>query len=299
MQLIKNFANYVLQSRKNAILAAIASRLIPFVNGISPAIPCLVVLRKGPKEGGLVMLWSMLPIVLVLWFSTIRSPQSLSPVLWIYSIVGTALLPYLLAIILRKTASWSVVMQTATILSVVAIVLIHLIVPDIQALWLKQNVLPKNILTSVDKVQITWIVKFATGIQAAALIMTTLIQLLIARGIQASVFNPGQLRPELLSIRLDKTVVLLALSLILAAAFNITFAQDCLPPILLMFGLASVSLLHASMTLWKLKPIWFSVAYLFIIVSFLYFQFLILLLIALTCLDSFFNIRLYLSTKFQ
>lgn len=299
MQLIKNFANYVLQSRKNAVLAAIVSRLIPFINGISPAIPCLVVLRKGAKEGGLVMLWSMLPIILVLWFSATRSPQFLSPILWIYSIVGTALLPYLLALILRKTASWSAVIQTATILSVIAIVLIHLIMPDIQALWLKQNIFPKNILTSVDKLQVSWIIKFATGIQATALIITTLVELLIARSIQASVFNPGQLRPELLGIRLDKTVVFLALSLVLAAAFNINFAQDCLPPILLMFWLASVSLLHASMTLWKLKTIWFSVVYLFILISFLYFQFLILILIALTCLDSFFNIRLYLSTKFQ
>jgi hypothetical protein len=231
-----------MRGRLQAIVAGLIFAVIPLLGWVSNVIISLVTLRKGAKEGIIVLLWVILPAVLIAGLG--------NPWIALYDIVGGSLFGYLLACILRQTQSWKRVLEVGMIVGLIVVLLAHLLIPDVRAWWLNQlshyAVLLKdqvNLIVSTDRLE--FFAKFATGFQVAFLWLGVLINLVLARGLQSMLYNPSQLRPELEAVHLQKWDALILLAVLIASLQKISWAQDALPIVLLAFILAGLSVVHA------------------------------------------------------
>ncbi|MES2999041.1 MAG: hypothetical protein V4700_07000 [Pseudomonadota bacterium] len=283
---LHRWAIYVMRGRQQAIIVGLLFTIVPLLGWVSNVIISLVTLRKGPKEGAIVLLWIILPVVVV---ASLANP-------WIalYNIVGGSLFAYLLALILRQTQSWKKVLEVGMFLGLLVVLLVHLLVPDVQAFWVKQVahyalMIKTQFNFSINTDQLQFFTKFATGFQIVFLSLGGFINLILARGLQSMLYNPGRLRPELEAIRLSSWDALVFLVIAVASVQKFATAQDILPVVLLPFMLAGLSVIHA---LARLKngffKGWFLLFYGLLIV---FFPYLAALLIVVAIMDSYLDFR--------
>lgn len=283
---LQRCASYVMRGRQQAIIIGLLFTMVPLLGWVSNVIIALVTLRKGAKEGGIVLLWVILPVVVIAALA--------NPWIALYNIIGGSLLGFLLALILRQTQSWRKVLEAVMLLGLLAVLLVHLIRPDINAVWLKQlghyAVLLKNQLNvAVNTEQLQHFTQFATGFQVAFLLLGVLINLMLARGLQSMLYNPSRLSPELEAVRLSKWDGVVLLVIAVASFQEIALAQDALPVVLLTFLLAGLSVLHAVIR--KRNGFfkgWFLVFYFLLIV---FFPYMAALLVLVALADSYLDFR--------
>lgn len=279
-------ASYVMRGRQQAIIIGLLFTMLPLLGWVSNVIIALVTLRKGAKEGGIVLLWVILPVVVIAALG--------NPWIALYNIVGGSLFSFLLALILRQTQSWQKVLEAGMWLGLLVVFVVHLVRPDINAVWLKQlghyAVLLKDQLNfTVNTDQLQFFTKFATGFQVAFLWLGVLINLMLARGLQSMLYNPGRLSPELEAVRLSKWDGLVLLVIVVASLQKIAMAQDALPVVLLTFLLAGLSVLHAVIRRRNgFFKGWFLVFYCLLIV---FFPYIAALLVLVALADSYLDFR--------
>jgi hypothetical protein len=105
---------------------------------------------------------------------------------------------------------------------------------------------------SKDEVE-KWLNSFAaimTGVVAATLLLTAMINLSLARWWQALLFNPGGFRQEFHSLRLDWRVAaailpVAVMSSLLSEGPVQGFAQDAMVLVMALFSVPGLALLHA------------------------------------------------------
>ena len=274
-------ASYIMRGRQQAVIVGLLFTVVPLLGWVSNVIIALVTLRKGAKEGAIVLLWVILPVVVVAGLG--------NPWIALYNIVGGSLFAYLLALVLRQTQSWRKVLEVGMLVGLLAVLLVHLLIPNVGALWTKQlghyAVLIKDQLNfTVNTEQFQSFVKFATGFQVAFLWLGALINLGLARGLQSMLYNPGQLCPELEAVRLSKWDGFAFLLIAIASLQKLALAQDALPVVLLAFILAGLSVLHAVMRLRNgFFKGWFLVVYGLLIV---FFPYMAALLVVIALVDT-------------
>ncbi|MDQ8039115.1 MAG: hypothetical protein REH83_01780 [Rickettsiella sp.] len=235
-------ASYVMRGRQQAVIVGLLFTILPLFGWVSNVIISLVTLRKGAKEGAIVLLWIILPVVVIAGLG--------NPWIALYNIVGGSLFGYLLALVLRQTQSWVKVLEVGMFLGLLAVLLVHLVIPDVNALWVKQLAhyalfVKKQFDFTVNVDQLRFFTKFASGFQIAFLWLGVLINLVLARGLQSMLYNPGQLRPELEAVRLNKLDASILLLIVVASLQKFALAQDALLVVILAFFLAGLSVLHA------------------------------------------------------
>lgn len=279
-------ASYVMRGRQQAIIIGLLFTMLPLLGWVSNVIIALVTLRKGAKEGGIVLLWVILPVVVIAALG--------NPWIALYNIVGGSLFGFLLALILRQTQSWQKVLEAGMLLGLLAVLVVHLIRPDINAVWLTQlghyaALLKDQLNFSVNTEQLQFFTKFATGFQVAFLWLGVLINLMLARGLQSMLYNPGRLSPELEAVRLSKWDGLVLLVIVVASLQKIAMAQDALPVVLLTFLLAGLSVLHAVIRLRNgFFKGWFLVFYCLLVG---FFPYIAALLVLVALADSYLDFR--------
>ena len=291
-QAIKNFGEYVLSSQKKAITIALIASLIPFCAWLGIIIMVLVTLRKGPKEGFILLLWSSLPSVVV---SYIYQPVMM---LWINTL-GVYCLTWGLAVFLRRTHSWSRLFDGLLWLSIAVVACAHAWFADLPQVWAHLLIESYSRMTvfmqwSMDKKEAAYyanmMAPYFTGIQLATLSVGNLLNIAFARWMQALMFNPGGLRKELYQLRFAWWQVPLVLLLVcLAEMLKWPFALDSLPIIGTLFLLAGLSVVHSIVHRAQLPTVYLGGLYLLL---FVLFRYMALLLIVIAMLDSVYNIRL-------
>ena len=97
---MRGLAEYVMLGRRQAIIIVLLCGFFPLLYFFSAATVALVALRKGQREGLLILLWALLPAGL-LWAMGDTSP--------VFLLLGT----YVLALVLRNTLSWQLVLLLA------------------------------------------------------------------------------------------------------------------------------------------------------------------------------------------
>lgn len=279
-------ASYVMRGRQQAVIVGLLFTIIPLLGWVSNVIISLVTLRKGVKEGAIVLLWIILPVVVIAGLG--------NPWIALYNIIGGSLFGYLLALILRQTQSWQKVLQSGMLLGLLAVLLVHLVVPHVSVLWEKQLshyalLIKDQFNFTVNTTQLQFFTKFATGFQVAFLWLGVLINLALARGLQSMLYNPGQFRPELEIIRLSKWDALVLLVIAVASFQGIALAQDALPVVILTFLLAGLSVLHAVIRLRNgFFKGWFLIFYCLLAV---FFPYVAALLVVIALADSVLDFR--------
>lgn len=283
--ILHRFAAYVMRGRREAVIVGLLFTILPLLGWVSNVIVSLVTLRKGAKEGAIVLLWVILPAVVVASLG--------NRLIILYGIIGGSLFTYLLAVTLRQTQHWKTVLTVSLLLGLFALIGLHLWIPHINEVWLNQfnhyAVWVKkqfNVVVNAEHLQL--FSKFATGFQIAFVSLSVLINLVFARGLQSMLYNPGQLRPELKAVRLSLWEVFLLLAVALLSFLKIGWAQDALSIVVLIFALAGLSIFHAIADLKTVAKKWI---FLFYCVLVVFFPYVLVVLVLLAAIDSVINLR--------
>lgn len=302
---LQRFTNYILRHRWQAVALAFVSTFIPVLGILGILIAALVTLCKGVVEGAILCVAATLPYFISFYVS--GSHDTTVPLV-VIAAVGVAVLSNVLtwvfAVMLRKHATWTTILQVAALLGVLAISVVHLIYPGVSDWWgnelqsyYTQAKNATGFLTSgtpgatdiqLETINVTK--TYATGLMVAAILFNAVLQLIVARWWQAIVFKPGSLRRELHGIRLSQLAgILFVISLVFYYLGN-SVVLDIMPVLFMLFGTAGLSVIHYFFGLLRSPSVWFwlSVLYVTLILSFPMSLFLVSFI---ALLDIWFDVR--------
>lgn len=273
---MRAFAELVMRGRREATLICLACAILPLVHWFGSAVVGLVALRKGPLEGGLLVMWASLP--LIAWYGM---GQDASPLLVLF---GT----FALALVLRTTMSWELTLAATVVVSGLIGLLFELLSGDALSMLVEWYV---EIMNSgagdpIDAGEARqWLVGFFAMGQAFAIVLA----LLLARWWQSLLYNPGGFKKEFQGLRLSPRLSL-GLMAVIAICFAIgdsMFAR-WIPLLTVPMALASIALVHWIVNEKKMSGSWLVTFYLAL---FLLFQLVYPILASLALMDSWMNLR--------
>jgi hypothetical protein len=232
-----------MSGRRQAVTVALLFGLIPMLNVLSGAIVALVTLRKGLKEGLLVMLWALLPAALQ-WKIGDTEP--------VFMVLGVTLL----ATVLRHTQSWPKTLLAATVLGVLlqlSLVVQQDYVANVQRVIEQLMAGGQNLQIATDgqTTQATpeQVAEFWLDFYGVGHMMVITGCLLLGRAWQAMLYNPGGFRQEFHNLRMDPKLMAVWFALVLGGMLGLPLLADwmlvfCVVPALV--GLAVVHHVVAS-----------------------------------------------------
>ena len=246
------FGQFIMYSRRHALCMALLFGALPLMGWLAAVIVGLVTLRHGPKEGLLVMVGAILPDIIWIMLGA-------NNVLF-YDVLAGAIFVWLTASGLRRYNSWQWVLQTTALVGVLGVIGVHLWVPDVQNYWLQhyQGYAQQLIKAAEDQPallemaqslknsdNLVILASMTTGIVVALAFLLGIINLVLARVWQASLFNAGGFRQEFLRLRLTRTAALVVCITLIAALLKINMIRDLLPVLMFPFIIAGLALIHS------------------------------------------------------
>lgn len=272
---LKRFTHYLLKHPWQTLTLIFVLAFVPLLGVVAIILAALITLLKGVLEGALATIAATLPYILVFLFYANGNPDI---PMHIWASLGVAvlsnLLTWIFAIMLYRGSSWSAMLQIAALIGVFAISLLHYAYPQISDWWgtqlqayynqakaLASAANPSSFISTttpdVQTESINATKEFATGFMAAAILANALMQLIVARWWQASVFNPGSLRRELHNIRLTPLAGALFLACMIFSYFGNSVIFDIMPVVYLLFFVAGLSIIHYFFGLMNTQTAWF------------------------------------------
>ena len=254
---MRALATYIMRGPVQAVLVTTALALVSLipvlgmVSVLSGAAVALVTLRHGARQGLMVLLGASLLASIFMYsvFGTMILGLMFALLLW---------LPLLcLALVLRSSSSWSMVLDAAAALGVTGITLFYLLIGDPLQFW--QMALGKmlELMNSQDGMaemgqieqQIPMIAEWMTGMLAAALVMGLVLSMMLARWWQALLFNPDGFQQEFYGLRQSKIAALTVLVILLFSLFDLgvisNLAGDIMITVVVVYSIVGLALIHA------------------------------------------------------
>lgn len=268
---MRGLAEFVMKGRKQAIIAVLLLGLIPLVNLLSPVVVGLVVLRRGLKEAGQVLVWAILPIG---GWAVAGDPVPLIMLLGITGLAG----------LLRSTESWEFTLLAAMAVGVcieiylrVQPAVLDLIFVQMQP-YFQQNAIQGEQLVALRDVM--------TSFMGAIYMFLSIVLLMLARWMQAALFNPGGFRKEFHALRIEQKVGLLLVGCMMLANFELLIPQSWMLYLVLPLIFSGLALIHAVVAAKKLSSLWLAVLYALIVLPLI-----ANLVVLLALLDSWYDFR--------
>jgi hypothetical protein len=297
--LFKAIASYAMQGRwkaaaTTAVLSALAI-IFPPLNYLSSGVISLTTLRMGPREGVRVILATLVVFALLAGF--------LVGQLWVAGLVLlTSWLPvYLVTLVLGYTRSFALSLLTASGLGILVVLLMHVFIPDTAAWWqqmlrpfidnLSQQ--PSWQLNAAQTEQVSIRLSgLMTGLVAAGVCLNAILGIIIGRAWQSQLYNPGAFGTEFKQLRLGKapaifTAVLMALALTTFGRY-VPWLMDCLPVMLVVFGIQGLAIVHAIVTIKQKSKAWLITIYVLLVIML---PQMVMILASLGVIDQWFNLR--------
>ena len=276
-----------MRGRAQACAVAFLGNLFPL---ISPATVGLVSLRKGSKEGLVVLLWAALPLIASYFFGQGSGLLAL--------ISGFSLLVTLVAAaVLSATSSWQWTILTSMLMATVVTLLIGLLLGvDIDLLIDRLSAMFAEIAAqqSSEIEPLAASRPLVLGASALMLVLSTVVCLAVSRWWQAMLYNPGGFGEEFRQLRLDMRVAGLSVGVFVLVLYLPTeyrfWADLMLVPLLL----SGVSLMHYAVNVAALGSSWLVFMYIGLVVSG---PVIGGLLVGLGLADSLMNLRLRLTAN--
>ncbi len=254
---MRALATYIMRGPVQALLVTAALALVSLipvlgmVSVLSGATVALVTLRHGAKQGFMVLLGASLitSIFMYFIFGTMVLGGMFALLLW---------LPLLgLALVLRSSRSWSMVLDAAAAMGVAGITLFYLLIGDPLQFW--QMALGKmlELMGSQDGMaemvqieqQIPAMAKWMTGMLAAALVMGLVLSMMLARWWQSLLFNPGGFQQEFYGLRQSKIAAFAVLLVLTFSLFDFgvisDFSGDIMITVVVVYSIVGLALIHA------------------------------------------------------
>lgn len=284
----------LLENNRHAMLYAVLLAVIPYTTWLSLAVIALVTLRKGWREGAMLLMPVMTAFLAC---SLAAAPVKLA-------IINTllAFLPcYLAACVLSMSASWRAVAGVFFLLLLISAMLFQVVMPEFitaqyQYLYAAMNelnpdVLPKALANIHGSNQLV-LANYLFGLQLASLVLTAALPLTLARSVQSQLYYPGGYLQEMHSLRGNRIGFLLLVVMFIAASQGKLIAMNMLPLLVMYFLSAGLSLSFYAFAGRKIRG-----ASLILIAPLILVPFIMLpVYVILGSLDSLFNLRFYLPT---
>ncbi len=287
-------ASFILKGPSQAALVAASMAIlgiaVPPAAWVSAAAIVLVTLVNGPKNGLITTALSSLGagIFAYLIFS--------SPQVALVFVLLAWLPAWVIASILRQTVSLAYSLQVLTVISLLAVVIIYQLAPNIGEHWRE----PLDIMVaqlaeqsedfSLAELKRTedWVITFLPGLFVGSVMFGTMLSLFLARWWQAIFYNPGGFGKEFQSINLGKFSALCAMAILLIAmAVGNVFSVALVTVVFVLYAVQALSLLHAVIKIRQVNTAWLFAIYLIIF----FIPQVLLLLILLSFADPWLGIR--------
>jgi len=254
---MRALATYIMRGPVQAVLVTTALALVSLipvlgmVSVLSGAAVALVTLRHGARQGLVVLLGASLLASIFMYsvFGTMILGLMFALLLW---------LPLLcLALVLRSSSSWSMVLDAAAALGVAGITLFYLLVGDPLQFWQMALGTMLELMNSQDGMadlgqieqQIPVIAEWMTGMLAAALVMGLVLSMMLARWWQALLFNPDGFQQEFYGLRQSKIAALTVSVILLFSLFDLgvisNLAGDIMITVVVVYSIVGLALIHA------------------------------------------------------
>ena len=300
---MSSLAAFTMKGRSQAVLVisafTILSWMLSLASLLAAAAVALPTLRRGASEGGVLMMAALLVVVLagMAILGNVWQAGGYALAMWVPA--------WVMAIILRETASLSTTVLSAMGLGLVIVMGFYLVIPDPTEFW--QSTLQESVKPLLEQrgaaagepllaQSLEMFSHYATGAIAAGSVMTVLFSLLLARWWQAGLFNPGGFRAEFLQLRLPMMASGLFMALVLMASIGggvASIATNLLFPVTIGFLFAGFSVVHAVCAGSPSGRYWLIGLYL----ALMFMAPIILLILLVGITDPWLNWRLRLATK--
>ncbi len=250
-------AKYIMRGPVQALLVTATLALVSLipvlgmVSVLSGAAVALVTLRHGAKQGLMVLLGASLVTSIFMYFvfGTMVLGLMFALLLW---------LPLLgLALVLRSSRSWSMVLDAAAAIGITGIALFYLFVGDPLKFWLMtlgkvlEFLSAQGGMTEMDKIapQIPIMAEWITGMLAAALVMGLVLSMMLARWWQSLLFNSWGFQQEFYGLRQSKMAAFTVLLILTFSLFDLgvlsNFAGDIMITVVVVYSIVGLALIHA------------------------------------------------------
>lgn len=272
-------------SRLRAVFVAVMGLPLPLV---SQATVCLVTLRKGPQEGGFILLWSLLPILAVVIAGGGDLLMTATGAALVVGVIGANLL--------RTTISWPAALMGSAGVATAISLLIGMIAGDevvntseqlAGMIAEMQSSLPEDQRMAAPQAG------FIIGLIGYLIMMNSVMCLLLARWWQSLLYNPGGFQQEFHQLRLNPWSTIVCLAATMYCHFRggdyQTWALVFQMPLLI----AGVAIVHWQVKRSELGGGWLAAFYLALVL----FSPLQLLLVGLAAMDTWIDIRARLASK--
>lgn len=268
---MRALAKFVMIGRKQAFLAVLLLGLVPLANFLNPVIVGLVMLRKGTREAAYVLAWAILPVGA---WAMIGDPV---PLIMLIGISG-------LAYLLRETESWEFTLLAAIAIGV-CVEFYHRLQPAVlDAVF--QQLDAYLAVNSVQEFQPEQFREVLTSFIGAVYMFLAIVLLMLARWMQAALYNPGGFRKEFHGLRIERKAALLLLGLMLLANLGVLVPPSWVLYLILPLMFSGLALIHSVVAWKKLSTMWLTALY-----AFLMLPVVAQLLVLLALIDSWYNFR--------
>ncbi|MCJ8297654.1 MAG: hypothetical protein MJK13_01800 [Pseudomonadales bacterium] len=272
-------AEFILKGRTQAIVVAAVAALLPLLFWLSAAAVCLVTLRKGATEGGIILVGALVPAIM--W----SRQGDLTPII---VILGS----YILATVLRNTVSWQRTIQASLLLAVIA----GLVQQQLNGDVLEQVVIAaqKMMMQASPEMSASlstdsqWLLQATLGAFDALHFAMMLSSLFLARWWQSKLYNPGGLQQEFHQLRFSPLFALSLLAITVIATSGEGEFIRWVPLLVSPLIIAGLALAHGSVAKRSLGRSWIIALYIAVI---LLQSYVITVLVILAAIDTLVDIR--------
>lgn len=273
---MRAIAEFAMRSQWHAIGTSMVAAILPLMGWLTSVIVALFSLRLGASAGAMVLLWAMLPVGVALYFVGDPSPM--------IAMIGT----FLMAILLRQTLSWELVLIAAVFLAAVGAFIFEIgaaaILERFASFYVEYLAqIDSSLVIAPEQAQTVLLGFFALG-QAFAMV----VMLIIARWCQSALYNPGGFGKEFRALRLSPGVSGgIVAAMLVCYLFNEVLGR-WLPLLTVPLVFAAIGLVHWVVKTKEMSGNWLAGFY---VTMALLFQLIYPFLASLALMDSWFNIR--------
>lgn len=275
--MMRGLAEYVMTGRRQAIIAVMLLGLIPLVNLLNPAVVGLIALRKGLQEVVVIFAWAILP--LGAW----AVAGDVVPLIMLIGITG-------LAVLLRETESWEFTLLAAIAVGVCVEVYFRLQPAVIDALMQQLDLYLQA--SNPQGLQIEEVRDVLLSVIGAVYMFLSIVLLMLARWMQAVLYNPGGFKQEFHNLRVEQKVALALIVILLLSSFGIVVPEAWVLYFVLPLLFSGIALTHAVVAKKKLSSMWLVTFYILLMLPVV-----VQILVLLALVDSWYDFRSRLSSS--
>jgi len=268
---MRGLAEYVMTGRRRAIIAVLLLGLLPLLNLLNPVMVGLVALRKGWQEGIVIFAWALLP--LGAW-------AMIGDVVPLIMLVGISAL----ALLLRETESWEFTLLAAIAIGLCVEIYLRVQPAVLDVLMAQVEIYLQN--NNPQDLQIADVRNAMVTVIGAVYMFLSIVLLMLARWMQAALYNPGGFKQEFHRLRVEQKVGLILIAAMLLASFGVLIPEAWVLYLVIPLLFSGIALVHAVVAIKNLSRMWLVTFYVLLMLPIT-----VQMLVLFALIDSWYDFR--------